>query len=64
MVVFTVSFYASLSFTTFHCQGVHIWENVLPAAHGHKAVSVLPEAKAGVCGEGRRHQGCDGDRQA
>lgn len=64
MMVFTFKLDASLSFITFHCQGIHIWENVLPAAHGHTAVSVLPEAKARVRGEGRRHQGCDGDRQA
>lgn len=54
----------SLSSVTFPFQRVHVWEDVLPAAHGHAAVPVLPEAKTGVRGEGRRHQGCDGDRQA
>ena len=48
----------------FIVQRVHIWENVLSAAHGHTAVLVLPEAKAGVRREGRRHQGSDGDRKA
>lgn len=43
---------------------MHLWEDVLPAAHGHPPVPVLPEAKAGVRGEGRRHKGRDGDRQA
>lgn len=49
---------------SFVFQGVHLREDVLPAAHGHPAVSVLPEAEAGVRGEGRSHQRCDGDRQA
>lgn len=56
--------YASFSLLNFCWQGVHVWENVLPAAHGHAAVSVLPEAKARVCREGGRHQGCHGDWQA
>lgn len=50
--------------SVFLFQGVHLRENVLPAAHGHPAVSVLPEAEAGVRREGRGHQGRDGDRQA
>lgn len=49
---------------SFVFQGVHLREDVLPAAHGHPAVSVLPEAEAGVRGEGRSHQRRDGDRQA
>lgn len=57
-------FALTLMLLTFHFQRVHIWENVLPAAHGHAAVPVLPEAEAGVRREGRRHQGRDGDRQA
>lgn len=45
-------------------QRVHVWQNVLPAAYGHAAVPVLPEAEAGVRREGRRHQGRDRDRKA
>lgn len=45
-------------------QRVYLWEDVLPAAPGHAAVPVLPEAQAGVRREGRSHQGRDGDRKA
>lgn len=38
-------------------QGVNIWQDVLPAAHGHAPVPLLPDAQARVRREGRRHQG-------
>lgn len=62
MDVFAVSCFLIRCF--FHCKRVHIWQNVLPAADGHAAVPVLPQAEAGVRGEGRRHQGRDGDWEA
>lgn len=62
--LFLITFYTQYSAVTFPLQRVHIWENVLPAAYGHTAVFVLPEAKAGVRREGRHHQGSDGHRQA
>ena len=45
-------------------QRVHVRQDVVPAAHGHTSVPVLPEAQARVRREGGRHQGRDGDRQA
>lgn len=44
-------------------QRVDVWKDVLSSAIRHEAVFILPEAQAGICGEGRGYKGGDGHWQ-